>query len=235
MKKLFKNILSWNLGILLALSMTNVQAAMYPAGMVAYWKFDEGIGVAVSDAINNYQGVIINGANWTAGVAGGALSFDGIDDYVRIDNFPHIFPTSIQNLSVELWLRMKGDSPIRPYNGFIGDGWGNWGNVNFNFAYDNVHKRWDLWVSSLGRCPGLNDMGYVYQDIGFDWTHVVITYGQGTCNSATCKSLYVNGELKQSNPVCPNVVTYEMSHGLYIGASPGDLQYINAIIDEVAI
>ena len=56
-----------------------------PSNLVAYWKFDEGSGTTAADSSGNGNtGTLINGPLWTAGKAGNALYFDGIDDNVTV-------------------------------------------------------------------------------------------------------------------------------------------------------
>ncbi|MHC4616748.1 MAG: LamG domain-containing protein [Planctomycetota bacterium] len=54
-------------------------------GLVSYWKFDEGSGSTAYDSAGTNDGTIY-GAQWTSGVLGGALEFDGVGDYVGIGN-----------------------------------------------------------------------------------------------------------------------------------------------------
>ena len=57
-------------------------------GLVGWWKFDEGSGtVAYDSSGNGNDGNLTNGPTWATGKIGGALSFDGVDDYVELDNF----------------------------------------------------------------------------------------------------------------------------------------------------
>ena len=52
---------------------------------IAYWKFDEGVGTVAQDSSgtgNNAK--LVNGAAWTTGKSGSAVSFDGLDDFVKI-------------------------------------------------------------------------------------------------------------------------------------------------------
>jgi hypothetical protein len=57
----------------------------------AYWKFDEGSGnIAYDSSGNNYDGTI-NGATWTTGNSSYALDFDGIDDYITLDDYAQNF------------------------------------------------------------------------------------------------------------------------------------------------
>lgn len=71
-------------------------------GLVGHWKFDEGSGTTAADSSgNNNTGTLINGPTWTLapsnggdGKIGGAVSFDGITQYVNsgsntiLDNLP---------------------------------------------------------------------------------------------------------------------------------------------------
>jgi len=53
------------------------------AGLMGYWKFDDGAGTTALDSSgNNIHGTLTNGPTWVAGKIGGALSFDGVDDNV---------------------------------------------------------------------------------------------------------------------------------------------------------
>jgi hypothetical protein len=52
-----------------------------------YWKFDEGNGnTAYDSSDHNYDGTIY-GASWTSGYSGDALDFDGVNDYVSLDDY----------------------------------------------------------------------------------------------------------------------------------------------------
>ena len=54
-------------------------------GLVAAYGFDDGAGATVTDHSGNSNMGTIDGATWTAGLYGGALSFDGVDDRVLVD------------------------------------------------------------------------------------------------------------------------------------------------------
>ena len=61
-----------------------VFAQVYPLGMISYWKFDDVSGTTASDSVDTNDGTLVNGPVWTSGQVGGALSFDGFDDYVTV-------------------------------------------------------------------------------------------------------------------------------------------------------
>jgi PKD repeat protein len=68
------------------------QCVIPPAGMVDWWTFDETSGTTAQDLTGSFNnvGTHFNGPTPVAGVVDGALSFDGVNDYVEIANHPEI-------------------------------------------------------------------------------------------------------------------------------------------------
>jgi len=60
--------------------------AIFPSdsNTIALWRFNEGSGDSIFDASGNGNDGAITGASWVSSPNGNALSFDGIDDYVRV-------------------------------------------------------------------------------------------------------------------------------------------------------
>ncbi|NQT03161.1 MAG: LamG domain-containing protein, partial [Planctomycetes bacterium] len=55
------------------------------ANLVAHWKFDDGSGATAQDSSGNgYDGTLFGEPTWVAGNIGGALEFDGTNDYVEL-------------------------------------------------------------------------------------------------------------------------------------------------------
>ncbi len=74
------------------------------AGPVAFWKLDDGSGTLATDSSGNGQDLTVVDAAWTAGDIGGALAFDGIDDYaVRLSPSAALEPTAA--VAVSAWVR----------------------------------------------------------------------------------------------------------------------------------
>ena len=68
-----------------------------PGGLAApraHWKLDETAGLTASDERGSCPGVLHSFPNdnsqWVAGVSGGGLRFDGVDDYVEITGLPSL-------------------------------------------------------------------------------------------------------------------------------------------------
>jgi N-acetylneuraminic acid mutarotase len=73
-------------------------------GLVGWWKFDETSGtVAYDSSGNGNDGTLTNGPTWATGKIGGALSFDGVDDYVQIPNMQSFFSNAA---SFTTWVKV---------------------------------------------------------------------------------------------------------------------------------
>jgi len=70
--------------------------------LVAHYKFDEGSGTTANDSSNYGNNGAVFGATWSRG----ALTFDGVDDYVEI---PHNPILNNANLSIEAWIYLNAD------------------------------------------------------------------------------------------------------------------------------
>ena len=80
-------------------------------GLVAWWKFDETNGtVAYDSSGNGNDGNLTNSPTWVNGKIGGALSFDGVDDSVKIDSLLD----HMTQMSLSAWV--KGNSLPNSYN-----------------------------------------------------------------------------------------------------------------------
>src|SRR5436189_3739506 len=64
------------------------------AGLVAAYNFDEGSGLMVNDLSGNGNNGTITGATFTAGKFGGGLSFDGISNWVTVNDATSLDLTS---------------------------------------------------------------------------------------------------------------------------------------------
>lgn len=79
-----------------------------PVDLIAYWKLDEADGGIAYNSIGKFDGVLNGDPQWQpdGGMNGGALSFDGMDDYVTT---PFVIDPSLDSFSVFAWI--KGGAP----------------------------------------------------------------------------------------------------------------------------
>src|SRR5207249_840524 len=69
-----------------------VPAAVHDASLVAHWKFDDGQGTSAADASgNSLTATLRNDPKWSTGRVGGALSFNGINQYVSAGNSSKLY------------------------------------------------------------------------------------------------------------------------------------------------
>ena len=89
------------MSLILAFVVTNIAAA--DPNRIGRWWFDEGAGIIAYDSARSNHGTLINGPTWTTGQIGGALQFDGVDDYVEIPNSSSLQVTNA--ITVAVWAK----------------------------------------------------------------------------------------------------------------------------------
>jgi len=79
-------------------------AAIDPTTIAGMWLFDEGQGETAKDSSGNgNDGALMGGPVWVAGKIGGALQFDGSDDYVDCGADPSLDLT--EQLTLAAWMK----------------------------------------------------------------------------------------------------------------------------------
>lgn len=175
-------------------------------GLVAYWSFDNLYDPGHDDSGNLHDGTV-NGATWSSnGISGGAMSFDGIDDYITLVDleFPKI-------LTVTAWIKTSltyvGDIVTSP-NSFL-------------FF---VHNGTRLSALINGGCQVFST-GSVNDGI---WHFAATTY------DGNLLKLYVDGVLHDSNHSSGLLETsWDPNIGRRGGQDHGG--YFNGTIDEIRI
>lgn len=74
-----------------AVSMGNGESG--PTDTMAWWKLNDASGLTATDSSSNgYDGTLSNmaGNEWTPGIMGKALQFDGNEDYIAVPTFPNL-------------------------------------------------------------------------------------------------------------------------------------------------
>ncbi len=150
-----------------------------PPDLVAAYGFDEESGTSVGDSSGSGNNGTISGATrTTAGRFFGALSFDGVNDWVTVPDATSLDLTTAMTL--EAWVRPTAINSWRTviFKEQAGNlVYGIYGNTNTNTPAAEVH------TGSIGRANGTAQLP-VNQ-----WTHLAATYDN------TALRLYVNGSL----------------------------------------
>jgi|LGVF01.1.fsa_nt_gb uncharacterized repeat protein (TIGR01451 family) len=123
-----------------------VQAQGDDDGLVAEWHFDEGSGSVLADSSGNGNDGVIYGATWVEGKYGGALSFDGVDDYVEVSDSPEL-SGGVKDLTVEAWVKPESVSQHVVIGKYRDTSWKDWGinirNNKLHFQYEYKSNNYD--------------------------------------------------------------------------------------------
>ena len=98
-------------------------ASSSSAALVSHWTFDENSGMTAADSVGVNHGTLNNmgGTEWTSSGApglGGALEFDGSDDYVYVPLAANMSPgTGV--FSYAMWMTITNSGVVAPY--FFGE------------------------------------------------------------------------------------------------------------------
>jgi hypothetical protein len=204
-------------------------------GLVAHWRLDEGSGSGAYDSAGDNDGVV-SGAQWTTGQIEGALSFDGINDYVALpDNNPIWLPQN--NFTLSAWVYFDRAPAASGGETFLGLNYAASGNPSNELGY--VVSR----LAGSGRVAfGMHTLTTTDENLysnamlsGGRWYHVV------AIRNGTTQAIYLNGELDNSRACSPDPIDFvggydddKVSIGRVTSAGVGQY-YVDGRIDDVRI
>ncbi len=159
---------------------------------IAWWTFEETTGTSAADySGNGYDGTLTNGPAWTtAGKLNGAVSFDGVDDYVDATSTFNPVNRLGESFSIENWVYPTAADNYR----------GIWGNYNegtlsgISLQYDSATLGGG-WIASVGDGSTWHraNLGALTLNT---WSHVAVVFQGDAPGSKGHISGYVNGQLK---------------------------------------
>jgi hypothetical protein len=154
-------------------------------GMVAWWKLDESQGRKAADSsANDNDGTFVGDPKWlpSGGKIGGALEFDGVDDYVDCGKNASLDITN--EITIAAWVKTN-DSGNSDFNPYVSKG---------DAAYGLKHHG----IGSLEFVINDGAWHVAHYPVGGSfngaWHHLVGTY------DGKALKLYVDGELKTATP-----------------------------------
>jgi len=185
-------------------------------GLVAHWKFDDGAGTTATDSAGTNHGTLHGNPTWTSGYDGGALAFDGIDDYVSIAGVPAL---AGNNVTVEAWVKMgnigQRMNPVlmQHHRPPTNEGY-------YFYVYDN---RPAFYVVSGGTFVHATSPDPLGAD---EWHHIAGT------NDGSSIRMYIDGQLKAAGS---STGLTGADHDAYIGYSAVAPTYYIGSIDDVRV
>ena len=187
--------------------------AQVHAGLIAHYKFDETSGTTAADSSGNGNTGTLNGmtgTEWTTGKVGGALDFDGSNDYVDLGTS---LANNLGDVTFAAWIYREGS------NGTYGEIFAN--EFLVSFSIKNSSSKLHL---NFGHGTGWGSKTESNSAIPMNqWVHVAAT------RSGSDTKVYVDGVLERTGS---NSLTGSNSKALGIGRKPTS-GIFNGLIDEV--
>lgn len=188
-------------------------------GLVGHWKFDEGKGSIVRDVSGrDNHGTVMGGAKWVEGRIGGALQFDGTDDFVSIPNESDFDITG--SVTVSAWILVKEFT--QAWQGIVTKGDRAWRLHRANQTEGVGFATSDLSRGQVGDLAGNKDVA------DGQWHHVV---GMLEGNK---RLIFVDGVLDASTNSSPSITVNDFA--VLIGANAQATgRLFHGLIDDVRV
>ena len=202
----------------------------YAADPVAHWAMDEGTGTIAYDSAATNDGYFVDSPVWITGYdgSGGALSFDGVDDYIEVTGYPGV--TGKTSRTFAAWIKTSNiNGSIITYGDYSGGG-----------------TKWKFYLADNVGAPGAIQVdvygGHIVGSTNVadgQWHHIAaVLQDDGTPDASEIK-LYVDGLEEAYSSVVPAPVNTAGGSELLIGVldsqSSGMIHYFDGQIDEVMI
>ncbi len=200
------------------------------ADMVSYWNFDEESGTTAYDSAGSNDGTIYGGPQRVDGHEENALDFDGVDDYVNLNNPSSLQPSGAYTISV--WVYREGDG-TGVFNGIVTTA-KKTGTTDRGFnGYSLLYYPGGNVVRLYHDEDGAGDWKYAESngDLALNtWYYLTAVWDNPTM------ILYIDG-VAQPTTGSANNITYHADTESAIGQYwwNGGEGFFNGIIDEVAI
>jgi len=198
-------------------------------GLVGYWNFDEGGGLTAYDRSGNLNhGTLTNmdaDTDWTDGQLGGALDFDGSNDYVEVGDTNVLDISS--SFSISVWI-LKGS------------------NTGYDMILmktpDQNNANYYITTTSDEIAMGFTDVPANWNECATSatnivtsaWYHLVGVFD----DDGNTQTIYVNSLSQAVTGTCAPAVSPQTNAGsIYVGESQlsGGGEWFDGIIDDVRI
>ena len=184
--------------------------------------FDESEGSVANDlTLKNRQGQLVNGPVWqpASGIVGGALSFDGMNDYVAISGFKGIVGSASRTCSA--WIK-----PAKASGVILA-----WGSTD-------VGAKWIVCINEDGTLRTEVSGGYLYGTTVLtnnQWHHITVVLSDDGSPEVNEIQLYVDGQRETIGDVASYPINTAATQDVRIGAFYTGPRYFQGLIDDVQI
>lgn len=198
-------------------------------GLAAHWALDETSGPTAADSVGSTNGTLVGpgGPNWTDGVIGGALAFNGTDEYVNLGTPSVLNNLTMGNFTIAMWIKSTDSATASVLIGNDPD------NLEACWNFElyppggvlRLYTRLINWIPQYG----------IYDDddpvTDGAWHHVA-----AVMNWSGAARFYIDGV--QSYSRTPSLWAYSIhaNHPTMLGRKPGSgAFYYDGLMDDVRI
>jgi hypothetical protein len=200
--------------------------------LVAYWKFDEGVGTTARDSSGNGLTATLGSGTWASSAVAGnvssvsfdnpaALSLDGSSDYLSFTP-----PTHSSQLTISAWIKRTADGDTFPRIVTLPTA-----RLYLNIASAGVSDKIGFYQDCAGT-DGQWETTTTFTRAA--WHHIAVTYNFGSTSNDPI--LYLDGVVQaQTETVTPTSTTCTNTGTGYIGGQNATSSNLAARIDDVRI
>jgi prepilin-type N-terminal cleavage/methylation domain-containing protein len=208
-------------------------------GLVGWWTFDEGTGTTTKDLSGNgNNGTLLDASStnadgntppqWTTGKVGDALSFDGVDDYVNVENpSSGVLDFGTSSFSYSMWVNFDvGGDVIGSWQLPFWKGGSSYGYAGYDFEFSESSNRLDANISDGS--GGYAKASYSYNFRDGTWHYIVAVVDRAS-NTIT---LFVDAIQRGQTTISTAFGSVSNSYSLIIGSPSFPF---DGFVDEVRV
>lgn len=219
-----------------ALSEEDVTALYKSNSLAGHWKLDETEGTDATDSSDNGNTGTVNGTDFDTsaetGRTGGALTFDGVDDWVSFSNDPNV---NLETLTISMWIKPDTITSSEYGLSLIENRAGTGNSSNYEIAIDGAKNG----TSNDGKIRlGYYSSGWrsiassITPEVG-QWQHIAMSIDSASDTYA----FYLNGAQTDtgSTPVDLDNTHSSLTMALGRNDDTADNDYYDGQMDDVRI
>jgi Ca2+-binding RTX toxin-like protein len=190
--------------------------------LIGHWTFNEASGTVANDIAGSHFGTLTNmtSSQWITGQMDGALTFDGLNDYVTVADSTALDITNTLTLST--WV--KADS-FQSWDGLIVKG-----TTNIPYGLDFRSDGRLIFQANYGLVMGGNGRGTWSSNTALtagQWHHVAVTYDGSDFR------FYLDGQLDGTHQA--NITFGKNNQALVLGADLAGGSHFDGAMDDVRV
>ncbi|MCF7974517.1 MAG: LamG domain-containing protein, partial [Phycisphaerae bacterium] len=220
--------------MIVTLGVINIGMSADIPDLAAWWSLDDGAGTTVVDISGNgHDGQTYGDPAWVTGVHGGAMEFDGVDDWVEFPTTSEAqgFPTINGEVTWALWLKTGAVTISTPVIA-VGPVGGAHVSGNRSITVEPSGAI-NLRGNNVGALVGVDTIATVTDN---EWHHVAAAIAFETNGTLDTMQIYIDGDLNkgvENNSI--NINQYAGAAGDFVMAFGKRATFYTGLIDDVAV